>query len=178
MQRKEKLSHLATFRLFFLRFTGMGFLIYFSKTFVEREKRIRFAKENIHYGKKGEITIKKKTMKNKHEYIGLIISVILFFGAILFREKNIKDSAIELLFILGMMMFNYGIVVIYQSLKKNNWNYSLAKNEYNYQFTNTGVIAVVILFILFLPSTLILFWIILSALLLFVLFIYDLIVNR
>ena len=116
-------------------------------------------------------------MKNTHDYYALIISVILLFGAILFRDKDLKESAIELLFILGMMMFNYGIAVIYRSLKKNNWSYSLAKNEYNYMFTNTGVIVVIILFIIFLPSTYILFWIILSAFLLFVLFIYDLIVN-
>ena len=112
-----------------------------------------------------------------YDYIGLIISVILLFGVILFRDKDLKVSSIELLFVLGMMMFNYGIAVIYRSLKKNHWNYALAKNDYNYMFTNTGVIVVTILFILFLPSTLILFWIILSALLLFVLFIYDLIVN-
>ena len=116
-------------------------------------------------------------MKNTHEYYGLIIGVLLLFGAILYRDKDLKDSAIELLFFLGMMMFNYGIAIIYRSLKKNNWNYSLAKNEYNYLFTNTGVIVVIILFILFLPSAYILFWIIISAFLLFVLFIYDLIVN-
>ena len=116
-------------------------------------------------------------MKNKNEYIALIISVILLFGAFLFRDKDLKTSAIETLFVLGMMMFNYGIALIYRSLKKNNWNYALAKNEYNYRFINTGVVAVIILFIIFLPSTLILFWIIISAFLLFVLFIYDLIVN-
>ena len=116
-------------------------------------------------------------MINNQNLYGLIISVILLFGAFLFRDKDLKVSAIELLFVLGMMMFNYGIAIIYRSLKKNNWNYSLAKNEYNYLFTNTGVFVVIILFILFLPSAYILFWIIISAFLLFVLFIYDLIVN-
>ena len=116
-------------------------------------------------------------MINNQNLYGLIISVILLFGAFLFRDKDLKVSAIESLFVLGMMMFNYGIAIIYRSLKKNNWNYSLAKNEYNYLFTNTGVIVVIILFILFLPSAYILFWIIISAFLLFVLFIYDLIVN-
>ena len=112
-----------------------------------------------------------------YEYIGLIIGVIFLFAALLYRDKDLKVSSVELLFILGMMMFNYGISVIYRSLKKNNWNYALAKNDYNYMFINIGVIVVIILFILFLPSTYILFWIILSSLLLFVLFIYDLIVN-
>ena len=112
-----------------------------------------------------------------YDYIGLIISVILLFAVILFYDKDLKESAIELLFIVGMMIFNYGIAIIYRSLKKNHWNYALAKNDYNYMFINIGVIVVIILFILFLPSTYILFWIILSALLLFVLFIYDLIVN-
>lgn len=116
-------------------------------------------------------------MKRNQIFYALIISVILLFGAILFRDKDLKDSAIELLYIVGMMMFNYGIAVIYRSLKKNNWNYSMAKNEYNYMFINTGVIVVTILFIIFLPSTYILIWIIPSAFLLFVLFIYDLIVN-
>ena len=116
-------------------------------------------------------------MKRNQNFYALIISVILLFGAILFRDKDLKDSAIELLYIVGMMMFNYGIAVIYRSLKKNNWNYSMAKNEYNYMFINTGVIVVTILFIIFLPSTYILIWIIPSAFLLFVLFIYDLIVN-
>lgn len=92
-----------------------------------------------------------------YEYIGLIISVIFLFAAFLYRDKDLKVSAIELFFVLGMMMFNYGIPVIYRSLKKNHWNYALAKNNYNYMFTNTGVIVVTILFILFLPSTLILF---------------------
>lgn len=116
-------------------------------------------------------------MKRIQEYFGLIIGVILLFGAILFRDKDLKDSAIELLFVLGMMMFNYGIAVIYRSLKKNNWNYSLAKDEYNYMFVNTGVVVITILFIIFLPSTYILFWIIPSAFLLLALLIYDLIVN-
>ena len=112
-----------------------------------------------------------------YDSIGLIISVILLFGVILFRDKDLKESVIDFLFILGMMMFNYGIAVIYRSLKKNHWDYALAKNDYNYMFINTGVIIVIILFILFLPSTYILFWIIPSAFLLFGLFIYDLIVN-
>ena len=112
-----------------------------------------------------------------YDYIALIISVIFLFVVILFYDKDLKESAIELLFIVGMMIFNYGIAIIYRSLKKNNWNYALAKNDYNYMFINTGVIVVIILFILFLPSTYILFWIIISAFLLFVLFIYDLIVN-
>ena len=112
-----------------------------------------------------------------YDYIGLIISVILLFAVILFYDKDLKESAIELLFIVGMMIFNYGIAIIYRSLKKNNWNYALAKDEYNYMFINTGVIAVIILFILFLPSDCILLWIIPSAFLLFGLFIYDLIVN-
>ena len=114
---------------------------------------------------------------NIHNNIALIISVIFLFATFLYRDKDLKVSSIELLFVLGMMMFNYGIAVIYRSLKKNHWNYALAKNDYNYMFINTGVIVVTILFILFLPSTLILFWIITSAFLLFVLFIYDLIVN-
>ena len=114
---------------------------------------------------------------HNYEYIALIISVIFLFAAFLYRDKDLKESAIESFLILGMMMFNYGIAVIYRSLKKNHWNYALAKNEYNYLFTNTGVIVVTILFILFLPSTLILFWVITSAFLLFGLFIYDLIVN-
>ena len=112
-----------------------------------------------------------------YDYTALIISVIFLFAAFLYRDKDLKVSAIESFFVLGMMMFNYGIPVIYRSLKKNHWNYALAKNDYNYMFINTGVIVVTILFILFLPSTLILFWIILSTFLLFVLFIYDLIVN-
>ena len=116
-------------------------------------------------------------MNNIQDYYGLIISVILLFVAILFRDKDLKDAAIESLFIVGMMIFNYGIAIIYRSLKKNNWNYALAKDEYNYMFINTGVIAVIILFILFLPSDCILLWIIPSAFLLFGLFIYDLIVN-
>ena len=118
-----------------------------------------------------------KKFQDFYDYYGLIISVILLFGVILFFDKDLKESAIELLYIVGMMMFNYGIAIIYRSLKKNNWNYSLAKEEYNYMFVNTGVIVVVILFILFLPSTCILFWVIPSAFLLFGLFIYDLIVN-
>ena len=116
-------------------------------------------------------------MNKIQDYYGLIISVILLFGVILFYDKDLKESAIELLFIVGMMIFNYGIAIIYRSLKKNNWNYALAKEEYNYKFINTGVIVVIILFLLFLPSTYILFWIIPSAFLLFGLFIYDLIVN-
>lgn len=118
-------------------------------------------------------------MKNQdyYDYYGLIIGVILLFGVILYRDRDLKDSAIELLYVLGMMMFNYGIALIYRSLKKNNWNYSLAKDEYNYKFVNTGVIVVIILFLLFLPSTYIVFWIVPSAFLLFGLFIYDLIVN-
>ena len=112
-----------------------------------------------------------------YDYYGLIISVILLFGVILFFDRDLKESAIESLFIVGMMIFNYGIAIIYRSLKKNNWNYALAKEEYNYKFINTGVIVVIILFLLFLPSTYLLFWIIPSAFLLFGLFIYDLIVN-
>ena len=34
-----------------------------------------------------------------YEYIGLIISVILLFVVILFYDKDLKESAIELLFI-------------------------------------------------------------------------------
>ena len=116
-------------------------------------------------------------MNNIQDYHGLIISVILLFGVILFFDRDLKESAIESLFIVGMMIFNYGIAIIYRSLKKNNWNYALAKDEYNYMFINTGVIVVIILFILFLPSVYILFWLIPSAFLLFALFIYDLIVN-
>ena len=112
-----------------------------------------------------------------YDYYRLIISVILLFGVILFFDRDLKESAIESLFIVGMMIFNYGIAIIYRSLKKNNWNYALAKEEYNYKFINTGVIVVIILFLLFLPSTYLLFWIIPSAFLLFGLFIYDLIVN-
>ena len=44
-------------------------------------------------------------------------------------------------------------------------------------FVNTGVIVITILFIIFLPSTYILFCIIPSAFLLLALLIYDLIVN-
>ena len=116
-------------------------------------------------------------MKKYLDYYGLIVCVILLFVARLFRDKDLKDAAIESLFIVGMMIFNYGIAIIYRSLKKNNWNYALAKDEYNYMFFNTGVIVVIILFILFLPSVYILFWHIPSAFLLFALFIYDLIVN-
>ncbi|SEE41482.1 hypothetical protein [Prevotella sp. lc2012] len=116
-------------------------------------------------------------MKKIQDYYGLIISVILLFVVILFYDKDLKESAIELLFIVGMMIFNYGIAIIYRSLKKNNWNYALAKDEYDYMFFNTGVIVVIILFILFLPSDCILLWLIPSAFLLFGLFIYDLIVN-
>ena len=116
-------------------------------------------------------------MKKYLDYYALIISVILLFVVRLFFDKDLKDAAIESLFIVGMMIFNYGIAIIYRSLKKNNWNYALAKDEYNYMFINTGVIVVIILFILFLPSVYILFWLIPSAFLLFALFIYDLIVN-
>ena len=116
-------------------------------------------------------------MKKYLDYYALIISVILLFVVRLFFDKDLKDAAIESLFIVGMMIFNYGIAIIYRSLKKNNWNYALAKDEYNYMFINTGVIAVIILFILFLPSDCILLWIIPSAFLLFGLFIYDFIVN-
>ena len=112
-----------------------------------------------------------------YDYYALIICVILLFGVTLFYDRDLKESAIEVLFTVGMMIFNYGIAIIYRSLKKNNWNYTLAKEEYNYMFINTGVIVVPILFLLFLPSTYILFWIIPSAFLLFGLFIYDLIVN-
>ena len=119
----------------------------------------------------------EKTMKKYLDYYALIISVILLFVVRLFFDKDLKDAAIESLFIVGMMIFNYGIAIIYRSLKKNNWNYALAKDEYNYMFINTGVIVVIILFILFLPSVYILFWLIPSAFLLFALFIYDLIVN-
>ena len=112
-----------------------------------------------------------------YDYYGLIISVILLFVVKLFYDIDLKESAIEVLFTVGMMIFNYGIAIIYRSLKKNNWNYALAKNDYNYMFINTGVIAVIILFILFLPSDCILLWIIPSAFLLFGLFIYDFIVN-
>ena len=116
-------------------------------------------------------------MNKIQDYYGLIISVILLFGVTLFFDRDLKESAIEVLFTVGMMIFNYGIAIIYRSLKKNNWNYALAKDEYNYMFINTGVIVVIILFLLFLPSTYLLFWIIPSAFLLFGLFIYDLIVN-
>ena len=119
----------------------------------------------------------EKTMKKYLDYYALIISVILLFVVRLFFDKDLKDAAIESLFIVGMMIFNYGIAIIYRSLKKNNWNYALAKDEYNYMFINTGVIAVIILFILFLPSDCILLWLIPSAFVLFALFIYDLIVN-
>ena len=119
----------------------------------------------------------EKTMKKYLDYYALIISVILLFVVRLFFDKDLKDAAIESLFIVGMMIFNYGIAIIYRSLKKNNWNYALAKDEYNYMFINTGVIVVIILFILFLPSNCILLWLIPSAFLLFGLFIYDLIVN-
>ena len=111
------------------------------------------------------------------DYLGLVISLLFLFGVLLYRDKDLKETAIDYLFILGTLMFNYGIPVIYRSLKKNHWNYTLAKTDYNYKFTNTGVILAIILFILFLPSTYMLFWIIPSAFLFFVLFIYDLIVN-
>lgn len=47
-----------------------------------------------------------------YEYIALIISVMLLFAAFLYRDKDLKVSAIESFFVLGMMMFNYGIAVI------------------------------------------------------------------
>ena len=53
-----------------------------------------------------------------YDYYGLIISVILLFGVILFYDKDLKESAIESLFIVGMMIFNYGIAIIYRTLKR------------------------------------------------------------
>ena len=47
-------------------------------------------------------------------YYGLIISVILLFGVKLFFDKDLKESAIKVLFIVGMMIFNYGIAIIYR----------------------------------------------------------------
>ena len=53
-------------------------------------------------------------MNKIQDYYGLIISVILLFGVKLFFDKDLKESAIEVLFIVGMMIFNYGIAIIYR----------------------------------------------------------------
>ena len=117
---------------------------------------------------------------NKLETILLIITFLMFFGILRLvhhDEISIKDDFLFAVWVEGMYVFNYGIPYIYRSLKGNNWCFSIARSQPSFKFYSVGIALVLIIFSLFMPRELKIYWIFISVTLFCVLLIYDLVVN-
>lgn len=116
----------------------------------------------------------------RYDFIKIIITFLLFFGVLRlfhYSEVSIKDDFLSAVWVEGMYIFNYGIVYIYRSFKRNGWSLSIAKSQPSFKFYIFGVTIVLILFSLFMPYELKVYWLFVSMAVLGVLFVYDLVVN-
>ena len=102
---------------------------------------------------------------------------ILFF-AIWYQYDDALFAFHATLFIMGMNIFNRNIISTYRAFKSNGFNYRRAKEELNWPYICISTPLVVVLFLIFFYGTNFLFlaWFV-SAGLLAMLFVYDLIVN-
>ncbi|WP_263663504.1 hypothetical protein [Bacteroides nordii] len=79
---------------------------------------------------------------------------------------------------IGMYIFNFNVAYAYRAFKSNGFNYHLAKAELNWRYFCISTPLVVVAFIIFLYDSP--FWIytwLVSAGMMAILFVYDLIVN-
>lgn len=82
------------------------------------------------------------------------------------------------LYVVGMYVFNYNVAYTYRAFKSNRFNYQRAKAELNWRYVCISTPSVVVAFIIFLYDSP--FWMytwFVSAGLMAILFVYDLIVN-
>lgn len=82
------------------------------------------------------------------------------------------------LFVMGMYIFNFNVAYTYRAFKSNRFNYRLTTAELNWHYVCISTPLVVVAFIIFLYDSP--FWIytwLVSAGMMAILFVYDLIVN-
>lgn len=108
----------------------------------------------------------------------LYVSMCLLFLVIWFQYDDINYAFEFTVFYTGMHIFNYNIAIAYRAFKSNRFNFKRAKEELNWPYFCISTPLVVIVFILLFHGSIWLFyaWFV-SAGLLAMLFVYDLIVN-
>lgn len=108
----------------------------------------------------------------------LYIAAFLFFLAMWFKSGNVNYAFEFSVFYVGMHIFNFNIAIAYRAFKSNRFNFKRAKEELNWPYFCISTPLVVIVFILLFHGSIWLFyaWFV-SAGLLAMLFVYDLIVN-
>ena len=116
---------------------------------------------------------------DRYDLIGLIIAIVLQYGAlfIFYPEWSIKTDTLYTIWIFGVYHFNYGIPYIYRSFKGNYWNLSIAKTQPAFKYYTVSVIMVLISFPIIMPFDFIVDWLTCSVTVQIILFFYDLIVN-
>lgn len=108
----------------------------------------------------------------------LYVSMCLLFLVIWFQYEDINYAFEFTVFYTGMHIFNFNIAIAYRAFKSNRFNFKRAKEELNWPYFCISTPLVVIVFILLFHGSIWLFyaWFV-SAGLLAMLFVYDLIVN-
>lgn len=108
----------------------------------------------------------------------LYVSMCLLFLVIWFQYDDINYAFEFTVFYTGMHIFNFNIAIAYRAFKSNRFNFKRAKEELNWPYFCISTPLVVIVFILLFHGSIWLFyaWFV-SAGLLAMLFVYDLIVN-
>lgn len=107
-------------------------------------------------------------------YIFLCLSFLLLWR----KYEDINFAFRFTVFYMGMLTFNLNIIYAYRAFKSNRFNFKRAKEELNWPYFCISTPLVVIVFILLFHGSIWLFyaWFV-SAGLLAMLFVYDLIVN-
>lgn len=108
----------------------------------------------------------------------LYVSMCLLFLVIWFQYDDINYAFEFTVFYTGMHILNFNIAIAYRAFKSNRFNFKRAKEELNWPYFCISTPLVVIVFILLFHGSIWLFyaWFV-SAGLLAMLFVYDLIVN-